>query len=218
MSDDLSLFLGSPTTSSEVEEIDEMGRSRESDAGPSSAVRRARRSERDARRLRRRVRPTKQEEAGYSTDATLGEGDAEDYNSAQRNLARRVHGLLEDVKAEDFRDPSIGLARRFGDWRRRYEEEYVGAFGRLALVQAWEFWVRGEMVGWEPLRVPHFCFSYQYPCLLIVSNRKTRLWNRSAGSLPFTTILIPDLPMVTLLTQKWTWTPMTNLRLDRMAI
>ena len=151
VSDDLSLFLGSPRPS--AEDIDEMGRSRGSEAGPSSAVRRARRSDREARRLRRRAVQPSQDEEGFSTDSSLGEGDAEDYRAAQRNLARSVQGLLEDVKAEDFRDPTLGLAKRFGDWRKRYEEEYVQAFGGLALVQAWEFWVRGEMVGWEPFRV-----------------------------------------------------------------
>jgi GC-rich sequence DNA-binding factor len=93
------------------------------------------------------------DEDGFSTDSTLAEGDAEDYFAAHQHLEKRVVGLLDDVKAEDFRDPEKGVAVRFGDWRKRYEEEYVNAFGGLALVHAWEFWARGEMVGWEPLRV-----------------------------------------------------------------
>ncbi|ORX37954.1 nineteen complex-related protein 2-domain-containing protein [Kockovaella imperatae] len=150
ISDDLSLFLGSPMP--DPEDVDEMGRSRESEAGPSSAVRRSRRSDREARRSRRRTTRPAQEDEGYSTDSSLAQGDAEDYRVAQRNLSRSVQGLLEDVKAEDFRDPTLGLAKRFGDWRKRYEEEYLQAFGGLALVQAWEFWVRGELIGWEPFR------------------------------------------------------------------
>ncbi|WWD04119.1 hypothetical protein V865_002185 [Kwoniella europaea PYCC6329] len=153
-SDDLSLFLGVPAPNAEEDVKDEFGRSAESEAGPSSIRRKIRRDERIARRGKRRARSSKSihEEEGYSTDSSLAEGDQEDYRSAQIHLERRVHALLDDVKAEDFRDPEKGLAVRFGGWRKRYEEEYVNAFGGLALVQAWEFWARGEMVGWEPLR------------------------------------------------------------------
>ncbi|WWD20108.1 hypothetical protein CI109_104583 [Kwoniella shandongensis] len=158
-SDDLSLFLGVPasgSTESDVEEVDDLGRTRrtENEAGPSSGIRRGRRDERAARRGRRRAKATKSiaDEDGFSTDSTLAEGDAEDYAVAQSGLEQRVHALLDDVRAEDFRDPDRGLALRFGGWRKRFDEEYTNAFGGLALVQAWEFWARGEMVGWEPLR------------------------------------------------------------------
>ena len=136
--------------------MDELGRSRNrnDEAGPSSGVRRARRSDREARRVRRRARARRPpEEDGFSTDASLGETDAADYAASQAVLDRRVVGLLDDVKAEEFRDPEKGLAVRFGGWREYYQEEYVNAFGGLAMVQAWEFWARGEMVSWEPLRV-----------------------------------------------------------------
>lgn len=152
--DDLALFLGVPLPSIESQEVEDMGRSRQIEAGPSAGVRRARRTARDGRRTRRRgLAACPAEEDGFSTDSTLAEGDAEDYNAAQTVLDRRVAALLEDVKAEDFRDPEKGLAVRFGQWRSRYEEEYVNAFGGLAMVQAWEFWARGGMVNWEPLRV-----------------------------------------------------------------
>jgi hypothetical protein len=120
------------------------------------------------------------DEDGFSTDSTLAEGDAEDYFAAHQHLEKRVIGLLDDVKAEDFRDPEKGVAVRFGDWRKRYEEEYVNAFGGLALVHAWEFWARGEMVGWEPLRVS------KSPCQELSSKKLTlsrrRPWNLSLGS------------------------------------
>lgn len=172
--DDIALILGvppqqsSPDDAEEVEEVDELGRSRRMDheSGPSSGVRKARRSDRLARRTKRRARVQTNgtpapvgpggDDEGFSTDSSLAEGDAQDYAEAQRDLGRRVEGLLDDVKAEDFRDPSKGLAVRFGDWRTRYEDEYVGAFGGLSMVQAWSFWARGEMVGWEPLRVSNY--------------------------------------------------------------
>jgi len=150
--DDLSLFFGAPAPAEAG--VDDLGRSLTADAGPSSSGRRIRRSERGARRAKRRARQAKAcDEEGYSTDSTLADGDAQDYAYAHRELGKRVEGLLDDVRAEDFRDPDKGLAVRFGDWRKSYSEEYVNAFGGLAMVQAWEFYARGEMIGWEPLRV-----------------------------------------------------------------
>lgn len=149
-SDDLSLFLGVPPSKDEPE-VDELGRAVPSEAGPSSGVRRARREERLTRRKRRA--PKTPEDEGLSTDDELAQGDQEDYAAAQRSLEKRVKELSEDVRAEDFRDPEKGLAVRFGDWRAKYPDDYANAFGGLSMVQAWAFWTRGEMVGWEPLRV-----------------------------------------------------------------
>ena len=118
--DDLALFIGVPTPKAEDEEVDDMGRARPNEAGPSSSVRKIRRIERESRRARRRARFSKPvEDEGFSTDSTLAEGDAEDYTAAQKDLDRRVSALLDDVKAEDFRDPEKGLAMRFGQWRSR---------------------------------------------------------------------------------------------------
>ncbi|WWC73495.1 uncharacterized protein I206_107465 [Kwoniella pini CBS 10737] len=163
-SDDLSLFLGVAPPAEGEEVKDEFGRSTESEAGPSSIRRKIRRDERITRRGKRRTRTAKSanDEEGYSTDSSLAEGDQEDYKAAQHHLERRVHALLDDVKAEEFRDPDKGIAMRFGGWRQKYEEEYVNAFGGLALVQAWEFWSRGEMVGWEPLRSSRTLDSFSW--------------------------------------------------------
>ena len=157
--DDLALCVGivAPAQADEEEEIDEMGRTRRKvdESGAYSGVRRARREERAARRQRRNARRAqpKQDEDGYSTDSSLGEGDAEDYQTAQQALQARVQALSSDVKAEDFRDPELGLAVRFGGWRKQYEDEYSNAYGGLAMVQGWEYWARQEMIGWEPSRV-----------------------------------------------------------------
>lgn len=157
--DDLALCVGivAPAEGDEDEEVDEMGRTRRKidESGAYSGVRRARREERAARRQRRKARKSsaKIEEEGYSTDSSLGEGDAEDYQTAQEALQARVNALSSDVKAEDFRDPELGLAVRFGGWRKQYEDEYSNAYGGLAMVQGWEYWARQEMIGWEPSRV-----------------------------------------------------------------
>jgi GC-rich sequence DNA-binding factor len=105
------------------------------------------------RRSRRRARRPSSAEDGYSTDSSLGEADAADYAEAQEVLQQRAKALSADVEAEDFRDPVVGIAQRFGGWRDKFEEEYSNAYGGLALVQAWEYWARGEMIGWEPTRV-----------------------------------------------------------------
>ncbi len=165
--DDLALFLGvAPAAEGEdeVEEVDEMGRTRRrmDDSGPQSGMRRARREERQIRRARRRAtQSAKIEEEGWSTDSELGEADAEDYQTAQSALMTRVKALSSDVAAEDFRDPVLGLASRFGGWRKLHEEEYTNAYGGLAMVQAWEYWARSEMANWEPSRVSseRDCFS-----------------------------------------------------------
>lgn len=93
------------------------------------------------------------EDQGYQTDAQLLSADALDYAHAIQDLASRRHALFSDVKAEDFRNPDLGLRVRFGRWREQWSEDYEGAFGGLALVQAWEFWARCELAGWDPLRV-----------------------------------------------------------------
>ena len=55
--------------------------------------------------------------------------------------------MLSDVWANKFQDPQMGLEKWFGGWRQVYEESYMGVWGGLGLVTAWEFWGRLEMVG-----------------------------------------------------------------------
>ncbi|KGB78044.2 GC-rich sequence DNA-binding factor [Cryptococcus deuterogattii R265] len=159
--DDLALCMGVAAPKEGEQKVDERDATRV--AGASSGVRRSRREQRESRRSKRIARKANTgDDEGYSTDSTLADADAEDYAAAQNRLAHRTYALLDDVKAEDFRDPEKGLAVRFGGWRKRDEEEYVNAFGGLALVQAWEFWARGEMVGWEPLRGSAFLDSFRW--------------------------------------------------------
>lgn len=171
--DDLSLFFGAPAPADQG--VDDLGRSINVESGPSSAGRRARRSERDSRRTKRKSRQNKttETEEGYSTDSSLAEGDAGDYAAATRDLRKRVTGLLEDVRAEDFKNPEKGVAVKFGEWRQKYEEEYVSAFGGLAMVQAWEFYARGEMIGWEPLRVSsQACHSPSHKLMVVINTAR----------------------------------------------
>jgi GC-rich sequence DNA-binding factor len=152
--DDLSMFLGSFSTlpHTEPEELDEMGRivprfNAEATRGDRRAARAARRA------LRLKKGRQSQDEEGYSTDATLPSSDAADYLAALQRLSDQRDQILSDVKANEFKDPSRGIGARFAAWRERFEDSYVGAWGGLGLVGAWEFWARLEMLGWNPFGV-----------------------------------------------------------------
>ena len=149
----MSLFLGTlPTPSQpETEELDELGRTQPL-ANP-TAARRDRITARAARRSRRRATvqiPTQTEE-GYSTDSSLPPSDKDDLNTALNKLSTSAQAILSDVRAKEFKNPSLGLGKWFGEWRDQYGDIYAGAWGGLGLVGAWEFWVRLEVVGWNPI-------------------------------------------------------------------
>ncbi|KAL1412967.1 hypothetical protein Q8F55_000716 [Vanrija albida] len=155
--DDLSLFLGIPTSSTPESTTD--------DSAANSDARRIRRIAREDRRARRRgvmAAAVPSDVDGLSTDSELDDETTDAFTASQHDLDREVESLLADVKAVDFRDPNQGIAVWFGDWRKRYPEEYNGAFGGLSLVQAWEFWARGEMVGWQPSRSDNPIESFKW--------------------------------------------------------
>lgn len=159
-SDDVSLFTGSLVapifcllpTSPAPEELDEFGRTVENVAAPRSAARVARRAARE-RRVTTRVNTA---DENWSDDE-LGEGDSVDMADALTSLRESLAGLFGDVKADDFRDPDLGIKSRFEAWREKFGEEYANAFGGLALVGVWEFWARVEMALWNPFEVSPFC-------------------------------------------------------------
>lgn len=137
---------------------------------PSPAlIKKERRTARIARRTRRqhpsqqhRRRALEDDEEGYSTDSSLPPPDATSYRAAIQALSKRSINILSDVRAAEFKDPSSGDGKGLGEWwsewRIRYADSYVGAWGGLGLVGAWEFWVRLEIVGWDFIEVS-FLFS-----------------------------------------------------------
>ena len=155
--DDLAKFFGTPPSLYAAEDaVDELGRAIPSAASP--AARQARLAARQTRRaLRKQAQAQKHaaadDEEGFSTDATLAPADEEDYRTAMGRLLADGKALMDDVRAEEFRDPAAGLARWFGEWRAKFADVYTGAWGGLGMVSAWEFWVRLEMLGWNPLEV-----------------------------------------------------------------
>lgn len=135
-----------------MEEIDELGRVIPS-ANP-TVIRRERMSARNTRRLLRRAKANKREdEEGYSTDASLPSSDAADFEVAIQKLLEKRKDVLADVRAKDFKDPGLGLSKWFGEWRQRFGDSYTGAWGGLGMIAAWEFWTRLEILGWDPIEV-----------------------------------------------------------------
>jgi GC-rich sequence DNA-binding factor len=154
--DDLTIFLGTLPRTAEAE-VDELGRVNPR-ANP-DAARRDRRLARVGRRNLRRIRAKTStiEEEGYSTDASLSPADATDYATAMRKLGDSSVAIFSDVQANEFKDPMLGLGKWFGEWRSKYDDNYTGAWGGLNLVVAWEFWVRLELMGWNPFEVSSHC-------------------------------------------------------------
>ena len=102
--DDLSLFLGTPPSLYPAEDaVDELSRALPSPASPPAPQ--ARYAERQARRARRKARPQQpkrpadEEEEGFSTDASLPPGDAEDFRTAMGRLDADGAALMDDVRA-----------------------------------------------------------------------------------------------------------------------
>lgn len=136
-------------------EVDEFGR-----------VRELRNSEaaRDRRRAERRQRIEKQaglndlaadeaiREQGLWTDDEMGE----DY-SVQKDTklgtiqTDKVDELMSDV-GEEFKSLRI-VKNKFEAWKLEYYDDYQKAYGSLSLPGAFEFYVRSELVSWDPFSV-----------------------------------------------------------------
>lgn len=130
-------------------DVDEMGRTRRDyDTTPRSALRVARRGERE-RRQASAQRPDDW------TDDELVQDDTQDLFDAIKALRETLRDIFDDVTVDDFRDPNLGIRARFAEWRESFADEYWTAFGGLALVQVWEFWIRVELAMWNPFAVAH---------------------------------------------------------------
>lgn len=152
--DDLSFCLGSVMTRDNSDEVDDLGR-----IVPERNANILRRERMHSRVSRRSRRIHSAEEEGYSTDSSLPASDQADFETATSKLEDDSKKLLGDVKSDDFRNPSVGVARWFGNWRDKYSDSYTDAFGGLGMVSAWEFWVRFEMLAWDPTAVCKFYLS-----------------------------------------------------------
>lgn len=164
--DDVALFTGESVPSifsfnsaanSEDQPIEPMAHGTSAPGSDFPEARSARRAARGRRveSLRQQagsVAP-EQDDLGTWTDDELPSDTAADLADAVHALRTNLARLFEDVKADDFRDPNLGIRKRFEQWRGRYTEDYTNAFGGLALVGVWEFWARVEMAMWNPFEV-----------------------------------------------------------------
>ncbi|KAF8887184.1 nineteen complex-related protein 2-domain-containing protein [Infundibulicybe gibba] len=153
--DDLSVVYGPlPMPEKPQEQMEERDEWGNLIPRPTPAVlRRERQIARAARRQRRQAQTyaiNQDDQEGYSTDSSLDDIDATAYTTALESLALRKKEVLADVRAEEFRNPGKG---RWGAWRDKYNESYVGAWGGLGVVSVWEFWMRLEVVGWDCIEV-----------------------------------------------------------------
>lgn len=144
-----------------------MGRSRrEDDTAPLSSVRTARRAARERRIIHSAPPPSALTQDDY-TDDELSPGDATDLTSAIVSLKESLALIFSDVKSDDFRNPNLGIRKKFEEWRMNYGDEYRNAFGGLALVGVWEFWARVEMALWNPFEVSRYILDD--PCMRILT-------------------------------------------------
>ena len=212
--DDLALFLGLPPSfQPRDDEVDELGRVIPSANSPTARANRT--AAREARRMRRRATNQKQpdEEEGYSTDGSLPPVDADDYRTAVGKVLTDGKELMADVKAAEFREPMLGLAKWFGEWRDKFGDIYTGAWGGLGMVGAWEFWVRLEVLGWNPLevRVPAcvvYCATLTRQC--VCSARGPSI--HSAGTSLCTRIRAQPTPTRTKTSPSWGPTAISSRR------
>ena len=185
---DLSVVYGPVPKSSVESDVDELRRV--SPTLNNVVLRRERRAARVARRARRHTAKmpsdTVDREEGYSTDSSLTQSDALDYHQALERVTADGRDILSDVRSVEFKDPNRGLAKWFGEWRERYTDSYIGAWGGLGLVGAWEFWVRLELLGWNPFEV---CSFLPFDIILSYCDSRRRAWINSLGIHPYTNIL-----------------------------
>ncbi|GAA5935558.1 hypothetical protein JCM3775_003350 [Rhodotorula graminis] len=124
------------------------------DLAPRSHARNARRQARTARYgASSSAYPDVLDSAGYASDSSLSAAHQSDLSVALSAQQEALAGLFADVRAADFRDPNLGIRRRFEEWRERFGDEYEMTFAGLSLVQVWEFWARVEMASWNPFEI-----------------------------------------------------------------
>lgn len=172
-------------------DMDEFGRSRSeaSELSPRSLVRRTRREERVRRRQRRSIGTV---EDGMETEDDLHTSDSTDLRTASEALIADSQAIFSDVKAEEFKDPEMGVRPRFDEWLKQYPEDYANAFGGLGMVEVWEFWARCEMASWNPFNV-RCCGCVQFwdlhaeiLCKFICrfrNSRRRQSWTIAGGSI-----------------------------------
>ncbi|KAI9341603.1 nineteen complex-related protein 2-domain-containing protein [Pilaira anomala] len=170
--DDLCLFADIPMSQLDEDmdepEVDEFGRVRE--LRNSEAARQRRRTE-------RRQRIEKQadfsdltgeesiREQGLWTDDDMGE----DYET-QKDIkletiqAEKLSDLMSDV-GDEFKSLRT-VKDKFEAWKLEYYDDYQKAYGSLSLPGAFEFYIRSELLSWDPFSNPMDFDTMQWHSIL----------------------------------------------------
>lgn len=141
-------------------EVDEFGRVRE--LRNSDAARQRRRAERTQRIEKQAdLSDLTGDEAirdqGLWTDDEMGE-DYSIQKDTKLDTAQttKIDELMADV-GEEFKSLRT-VKDKFEAWKSEYYEDYEKAYGSLSLPGAFEFYIRSELVSWDPFSVSLFYF------------------------------------------------------------
>ncbi|CAO3703096.1 unnamed protein product [Rhizopus stolonifer] len=151
--DDLNLFAH-VNLDKEMEEVDEFGRA--TDLKNSENFRRLRMEERSKRasQLFEIGELTVEEEAQQQGEWTDDEFEEDEKRSARLNEIEttEIDSLLKDV-GDEYRSLE-SVKAKFEAWKTTFNEDYKMAFGSLSLPGAFEFYIRLELLTWNPFSDP----------------------------------------------------------------
>ncbi|KAG2172997.1 hypothetical protein INT44_006970 [Umbelopsis vinacea] len=149
--DDAELFSDVPATFTIAEddgELDEFGRS--SSSRNSEAAKRRRREERTSRHI---LRETSDDITGLSTDDELDQSYAREEREELDEIQRdKINAIIADVQ-DDF-SSLLSVKNKFESWKTEFNDDYTKAYGGLSLPGAFEFYIRIELITWNPFLRP----------------------------------------------------------------
>ncbi|CAO3597737.1 unnamed protein product [Absidia cylindrospora] len=133
-------------------DVDEFGRTPESKFSDTSRQRRQ--AERQGRlQAYQTSADNEQKELAYWSDDELQGGWQENKDRSLDNIQiNKMDELFDDV-GDEYK--SLGAVKSFFEaWKTEFYEDYKNAFGSLSLPAAFEFYVRCELVAWDPFSDP----------------------------------------------------------------
>lgn len=143
------------STVDQDEQIDEFGRVKE--LRNSSSARQRRRLERQ-QRIEKQAGLSELEgedaikEQGLWTDDEMSEEYYEQkHTKLQQIQSDAIEELLADV--DDAFKSLTTVKNKFETWKVDYYDDYKKAYGSLSLPGAFEFYIRAELVSWDPFSV-----------------------------------------------------------------
>ncbi|KAG9293655.1 hypothetical protein G9A89_018992 [Geosiphon pyriformis] len=121
-------------------------------AGTENLLRKTRQQQREFRRTNR-VKNLKREELleeGLSTDDELEEADQIELSTKVEIIAQQYAKIFNDVD-DEFRSISI-VKSKFEAFKTEFREDYAQAYGSLSLPGVFEFYIRHQLLMWEPFK------------------------------------------------------------------